>query len=59
MNHDRWEYKVVKPALGWRLLRRWTEHATEVMNREGLQGWELVSAQWTGMELALFFKRPR
>lgn len=60
MNHDRWEYKTVGLAMGWRLLRStWTEHATEAMNREGASGWQLVTAQWMGTQLTLFFKRPR
>jgi hypothetical protein len=60
MNHDRWEYKVVALGLGWRMLRHtWTEHAAEALNREGAQGWELVSSQWMGTQLTLFFKRPR
>lgn len=60
MNHERWEHKVVSLSLGLRLLRStWTEHVTEAMNREGMQGWQLVTAQLMGMQMTLFFKRPR
>ena len=60
MNHDRWEYKIVNLPLAFRLMRsKWTVDATEAMNREGAQGWHLVSTQWMGTQLNLFFKRPR
>ena len=60
MNHDRWEHKVVNINLGLRLLfSRWSEAATEAMNREGNQGWQLVSTLMMGTQLAMFFKRPR
>ena len=60
MNHDRWEHKVMSMGFGLALLRsRWIDQANEAMNREGAAGWQLVSAQWTGTQLTMFFKRPR
>ena len=59
MNHDRWEHKVVC-LKGWSMIRStWTERATDAMNREGAQGWQLVSTQMMGTQLSLFCNRPR
>ncbi|HET8899046.1 MAG TPA: DUF4177 domain-containing protein [Rhodanobacteraceae bacterium] len=62
----RWEYKVlslksehgIKAAFG---ASADDKEATEIINREGSQGWELVSAvsTYATQPLRLFFKRPR
>ncbi len=61
MNHSRWEYKVLNVSVTWRALRRsqWDQLVTETLNREGMQGWELVNAHWAGMQLNLIMKRPK
>jgi hypothetical protein len=61
VNHSRWEYKVLNVSVTWRSWRRsqWDQSLTETLNREGMQGWELVNSQWTGMQLNLIMKRPK
>lgn len=60
MNHERWEHKVVSLSFSWRPFGdKWIVDANEAMNREGAQGWQLVSTQMMGARVTLFFKRPR
>jgi hypothetical protein len=63
---NRWEYKVMalKSEHGVRStfgMGPDDEEATVIINREGTQGWELVSAVsiHPAKPLRLFFKRPR
>lgn len=61
-----WEYKVMTLKSEKRSFLSITgvpddDEATRIINREGSQGWELVSAVWpvSTQPLKLFFKRPR
>ena len=60
MSHERWEYKVVDVSGG--LLGGGIKAAvlTELLGKEGQQGWELVSVTQDTMHyIKLFLKRPR
>lgn len=60
MSHERWEYKVVDVSGG--LLGTGIKAATltEMLGKEGQQGWELVSVTQDTMHyIKLFLKRPR
>lgn len=63
---EAWEYKVITlKAEGAGIFSLSAgpndKDATSIINREGMQGWELVSAVSTSpaRPLRLFFKRPR
>lgn len=58
MSNERWEYKVIVAPLSlWGASK--PEQLTEVLNREGLQNWELVSVAQHGTRLHCFLKRQR
>lgn len=58
MSNERWEYKVVvAPMSLWGISK--PEAMVEVLNREGMQGWELVNVVQHGTRLTCFLKRPR
>ncbi len=58
MSNDRWEYKVVPaPTSIWGTSK--PEAMAEALNREGAQGWELVSTTLIGMRVHFFLKRAR
>ena len=57
MANERWAYQVIdiKPKfLGIR-----TADVQAELNRLGLQGWELVAVQATGIATRLYFKRAQ
>lgn len=61
---ERWEYKVMtlKSEQGLRAtfgMNPDDGEATDSLNREGTQGWELVSVIVYGAAQRLFFKRAR
>ncbi len=59
MHATRWEYKVEDLKSGF-LMRNLKEDAlTELLNRHGAQGWELVNIGTVGVQMKLFFKRAR
>ncbi len=60
---ERWSYLTVdvKPE-GFLSFRPSAEQLTDVLNRHGAQGWELVStlsSQRPGERVQLLFKRPQ
>ena len=58
MSNERWEYKVMlAPVSVWGTSK--PELVTEALNREGMQGWELVNVIQHGTRLNLFLKRRR
>lgn len=59
MNDERWEYKVMKaPTSVWGTVE--IETLTESLNKEGQQGWELVSVSLaSSLHMCLFLKRRR
>ncbi len=58
MSNERWEYKVITAPISlWGISK--PEATTEVLNREGMQGWELVSVVQHGARLNCFLKRRR
>lgn len=59
MRNDRWEYKVeeLKPGFLYRNMQ--PEHLAETLNREGVQGWELINVVAMGASMKAFFKRAR
>ncbi|MCX7562861.1 DUF4177 domain-containing protein [Xanthomonadaceae bacterium XH05] len=58
MSNERWEYKVIQaPTSTWGTST--PELMTDALNKEGQQGWELVSTVYYGVKVHLFLKRPR
>ncbi|MFC4728062.1 DUF4177 domain-containing protein [Coralloluteibacterium thermophilus] len=57
--NDRWEYKVLAPRNRWGMGETKPDRLAELLNREGAQGWELVSSVWMGAALKFFLKRRR
>lgn len=58
MSNERWEYKVVVAPLSmWGTSK--PEAMIELLNREGMQGWELVNVVQHGVRLTCFLKRAR
>lgn len=59
MPTTRWEYKVedLKPGFLMRNLKE--DVMTELLNRHGAQGWELINISAVGVQMKLFFKRER
>ena len=58
MSNERWEYKVMlAPVSIWGLTK--PDRVTEALNKEGMQGWELVNAVQQGTRLNLYLKRRR
>ena len=59
MSNDRWEYKVVPaPTSIWGTSK--PEAMAEALNREGAQGWELVSSSaHPNGGFQLFFKKNK
>lgn len=59
MQATRWEYKV-EDLKGGFFMRNLKEDAmTELLNRHGAQGWELINISTVGVQMKLFFKRAR
>ena len=59
MHATRWEYKVEDLKAGF-LMKNLTEEAmTDLLNRHGAQGWELINISTVGTRMKLFFKRAR
>ena len=58
---SKWSYKVeiVSPPVFARSKTK-AEFIADILNRRGLEGWELINAPITPMttELHLYFKRP-
>ncbi len=54
-----WTYKVVDAeAKGLRLLK--SEDIQELLNQQGMLGWELVEViQTVGVQATLYFKKPK
>ncbi len=65
MHEHRWEYKVIDVKTDFVLFGSAlkAERLTETLNREGVQGWELVNAVQNSLsglaQIKLFLKRPR
>lgn len=61
MNEIRWEYKVVSVKSAWRPFIHADFDALlgETLNREGVQGWELVAMHPLGVQFTLVLKRQR
>ena len=58
MSDERWGYKVLPaPTSLWGSSK--PERMSEVLNKEGLQGWELVSVTMLGQQVCFFLKRHR
>ena len=59
MPTTRWEYKVEGLKPGFLMQHLKEEALTELLNRHGAQGWELVNVINIGMQVKVFFKRER
>ncbi len=55
-----WNYKVIDvKAKGMRLILN-AEDVQEILNQQGIQGWELVNVAQLAMNRAsLYFKKPK
>lgn len=59
MHAQRWDYKVIDIKAGFLFKELQAENLTESLNREGLQGWELVNVVAVAGTMKAFFKRER
>ena len=51
----KWTYKVVDLKATWMVIK--ADQVQETLNQLGLQGWELVSTQMSGMVVRLYLKK--
>ncbi len=59
MSHQRWQYKTLQlktPAFS--TVDQKAEQIDEMLNRVGLEGWELVSITHDSMHMWAFLKKP-
>lgn len=59
MHGERWDYKVIDIKAGFLFKELEAANLTETLNREGMQGWELVNVVSIAGTMKAFFKRAR
>lgn len=59
MHHARWEYKVEDLKGGFLFKALEPANLTDTLNREGMQGWELINVISIAGTMKAFFKRAR